>query len=165
MAERQTVMTLTSEVLPAFCRPMSESSISCLKNRLPMPPPPPPSIHDTKHTNTANEIRIKKIVLLTEPMPMLLKQTRKKKTLISDHHNHHQANNKIHKHRENESDMYLRSQLRNASHIPILLHFPPACNKACSQSSCSGFSELANPSPLHLDPATLPPLPQKKKKN
>jgi hypothetical protein len=39
MAERQTVMTLTSEVLPAFCRPMSESSISCLKNRLPMPPP------------------------------------------------------------------------------------------------------------------------------
>jgi hypothetical protein len=61
MAERQTVMTLTSEVLPAFCRPMSESSISCLKNRLPMPPPPPPpSIHHRKHTNTANEIRIKK---------------------------------------------------------------------------------------------------------
>jgi hypothetical protein len=63
MAERQTVMTLTSEVLPAFCRPMSESSISCLKNRLPMPPPHHhhhPSIHHRKHTNTANEIRIKK---------------------------------------------------------------------------------------------------------
>jgi hypothetical protein len=42
-------MTLTSEVFPAFWRPISDSSISCLKNRLPITSPSHHHNHHTKH--------------------------------------------------------------------------------------------------------------------
>jgi hypothetical protein len=62
-------------------------------------------------------------------MPMLLKQTRRKSPKYPIIIITIKLTTKSTNHRENESDMYLRSQLRNASHIPILLHFPPACTR------------------------------------